>query len=76
MAYRSRETLVFRWPDIEALGEPAVGIMAAAGLRSVCSVPLLTRRGCHGTLTVAKPEDEAFSATPEASSRSAPRRRG
>ena len=62
MAFRRRETLVFRWKDIEALGEPAVGIMAAEGLRSVCSVPLQTRRGCHGALTVAKPADDPFSA--------------
>jgi formate hydrogenlyase transcriptional activator len=62
MAYQQRQTLVFRWKDIEALGEPAVGIMAAEGLRAVCSVPLKTRRGCHGALTVAKPEDLPFSA--------------
>ena len=62
MAFRRRETLVFRWKDIEALGEPAVGIMAAEGLRAVCSVPLQTRRGCLGALTVAKPADDPFSA--------------
>jgi formate hydrogenlyase transcriptional activator len=62
MAYRQRKTLVMRWSEIAELGEPAVGIMAAEGLRSVCCVPLQTRRACHGALTVAKPEDVAFSA--------------
>ena len=62
LAFRRRETLVFRWKDIEALGEPIVGIMAAEGLRAVCAVPLQTRRRCHGALTVAKPDDVPFSA--------------
>jgi formate hydrogenlyase transcriptional activator len=58
--YADGQTRVFRWRDIEAIGGPVRQIMEEEGLRAVCCVPLQTTRGRHGTLNVARPDDDDF----------------
>src|SRR5688572_5292834 len=61
IVFDSGETRVFRYADIEALDRHSAEVLAAEGLRSVCCVPLSTARARHGTLNVARPDDEGFS---------------
>ena len=60
--FRTRKTQVYRWRDVEALGEPAIALMRQMGLRSLCCVPLQTPRDCHGVLMVGRPDDVPYSA--------------
>jgi formate hydrogenlyase transcriptional activator len=59
--FRSRKTQVYQWRDVEALGEPAIELMTQVGLRSICAVPLVTPRDCHGVLMVGRPDDVPYS---------------
>jgi GAF domain-containing protein len=60
--FRTKKTQVYRWRDVEALGDPAIALMRQVGLRSLCCVPLQTARDCHGVLMVGRPDDVPYSA--------------
>ena len=62
LAFEQNQTMIFRWSDVLALGEPSVSVMTVEGLRAVCCLPLTTARGRYGTLTFGKPEDVPFPA--------------
>ena len=59
--FRTRKTQVYHWADVEALGDEAVALMTQVGLRSICAVPLVTPRDCHGVLMVGRPHDAPYS---------------
>ena len=61
LVFESGETRVFRWADILTLDQHSAEVMAAERLRSVCCVPLSTARARHGTLNVARPDEDGFS---------------
>ena len=54
-------TRVFRRSDLEEFGPDGAPMMKAAGLESVCCVPLVTRNGKFGTLNVGSADADAFS---------------
>ncbi len=54
-------TGVFRRSDLEEFGPEGAPMMQAAGLQSVCCVPLVTRNGKFGTLNVGSANANAFS---------------
>jgi formate hydrogenlyase transcriptional activator len=62
VAYHSGAPAVFRWADLQTLGDAAVAVMEKEGLRSVCCVPLQTPRARYGTLNVGRPHDTPFRA--------------
>jgi transcriptional regulator with GAF, ATPase, and Fis domain len=61
-AFDRGETLVFHTSNPDDLGEHAYQVMSAEGLAAACCIPLRTRRGVIGTLNLASPEPDAFTA--------------
>jgi formate hydrogenlyase transcriptional activator len=58
--FNTRQTQVYGWSDVEALGDEAIDLMTRVGLRSLCCVPLQTARECHGVLMVGRPDDVPY----------------
>ena len=54
-------TRVFRRSELEEFGPDGAPMMKAAGLQSVCCIPLVTRNGKFGTLNVGSADADAFS---------------
>ena len=52
---------LYRRSDLEALGWDGAAAMKAAGVESMCCVPLVTRKGKLGTLHVGSANPDAFS---------------
>ena len=52
---------LYRRSDLEGLGWDGAAVMKAAGVESMCCVPLVTRKGKLGTLHVGSANPDAFS---------------
>ena len=61
VTFQRGETRVFRRSDLEEFGPDGAPMMKAAGLQSVCCIPLVTRNGKFGTLNVGSADADAFS---------------
>ena len=61
MTFQRGVTQVFRRSDLEEFGPDGAPMMKAAGLQSVCCIPLVTRNGKFGTLNVGSADADAFS---------------
>jgi formate hydrogenlyase transcriptional activator len=59
-AFLKGETKVSSREELEALGSPVVKRMLECGIRSFCSIPLITRKGKLGTLDLGSTADHAF----------------
>ena len=62
VAFRSGVVTVFRKAELDAFGPKGDAALLAGGIQSVCCLPLVTRRGSPGTLSVASVDPDAFSA--------------
>ena len=60
VAFGSRVPRIFRKADLDRLVVDTAPPPLPAGSQSVCCVPLVTRRGCLGTLNVASADPAAF----------------
>ena len=59
-ALLERETKIFSREDLTRIHSRFVDQMLHQGIRSLCCIPLLTRKGTVGTLNLASKEDHAF----------------
>jgi formate hydrogenlyase transcriptional activator len=59
-ALLERETKIFSREDLTRIHSRFVDQMLHQGIRSLCCIPLLTRKGTVGTLNLASREDHAF----------------
>jgi formate hydrogenlyase transcriptional activator len=59
-ALLERETKIFSREDLTKIHSRFVDQMLHQGIRSLCCIPLLTRKGTVGTLNLASKEDQAF----------------
>jgi formate hydrogenlyase transcriptional activator len=59
-AFLKGETTVSTREDLIAVGSPIVRRLVELGIRSFCSVPLITRKGKLGTLNLGSTADHAF----------------
>jgi formate hydrogenlyase transcriptional activator len=60
VAFLTGETTVSTREDLVAVGSPRVKRLLELGIRSFCSVPLITRKGKLGTLNLGSTADHAF----------------
>jgi formate hydrogenlyase transcriptional activator len=60
VAFLTGETTVSTREDLVAVGSPRVRRLLELGIRSFCSVPLITRKGKLGTLNLGSTADHAF----------------
>jgi len=60
-AFQQGAAIVFRKAELEAYGAQGEPALLAGAIQSVCCLPLVTRRGSPGTLTVASVDPAAFS---------------
>ncbi|MGC4081012.1 MAG: sigma 54-interacting transcriptional regulator [Vicinamibacterales bacterium] len=60
VAFDRQETMVFRQPEIAALGEHSQSVMNAEGLAAACCIPIRTRRGVVGTINFGSAQEESF----------------
>ena len=61
IAFERGTACVFSRSELETLGLDSAPLMKAAGLETVCCVPLMTRTGKLGTLNVGNSRPDAFS---------------
>ena len=61
VTFQRGATQVFRRTALEEFGPDGAPMMKAAGLQSVCCIPLVTRNGKFGTLNVGSADADAFS---------------
>jgi formate hydrogenlyase transcriptional activator len=59
-AFHDREARIYNRADLQEPGLKLCPPFQNRGVQSLCCVPLLTRKGAIGTLTLASPEDGAF----------------
>ena len=59
-ALLEREAKIFNREDLSRIHSRFVDQMLRQGIRSLCCIPLLTRKGTVGTLNLASKEDHAF----------------
>jgi formate hydrogenlyase transcriptional activator len=59
-AFLKGETRVSNREDLAAVGSPRMRRMLELGIRSFCSIPLITRKGKLGTLNLGSTVDHAF----------------
>jgi formate hydrogenlyase transcriptional activator len=59
-AFLKGETTVSTREDLVAVGSPRVKRLLELGIRSFCSIPLITRKGKLGTLNLGSTADHAF----------------
>jgi formate hydrogenlyase transcriptional activator len=60
-AFLEREPIIAHLAALEAPLSPIARQLAERGMRRVCSIPLITRKGVLGTLNLASKSDDAFS---------------
>lgn len=60
-AVEARRPVLFSGAQLAEFRSPLAQRLAAAGLRSVCSIPLITRNRVIGTLNIGSMNEEAFS---------------
>ena len=61
IAFERGTACVFSRSELETLGLDSAPLMKAAGLETICCVPLMTRTGKLGTLNVGNSRPDAFS---------------
>jgi len=59
--FRTRQGRIFSFDELDAIAPATAGLMAAEGLRSFCSMPLVARGEILGVLTVGSRRDGFFS---------------
>ena len=59
-AFLAKETKVFRSAELHHFQSEVVQKLVAQGVQSICSVPLITRKGPIGAMSFASREDDAF----------------
>lgn len=59
-AFLQRETKIFSHEDLIGAQSGFVSKMLGQGIRSLCCIPLVTRKGTLGTLNLASTEEDAF----------------
>jgi formate hydrogenlyase transcriptional activator len=62
-AVETRRPVVLDQAELAQFSSPLVQRLAAAGLKSVCCIPLITRNGVLGTLNVGSMKDSAFTSS-------------
>jgi formate hydrogenlyase transcriptional activator len=60
LAFLQRETKVFNREELAAFGHGCTDLLLAAGVQSGCCIPLVTRKGILGVLSLASREKNAF----------------
>jgi formate hydrogenlyase transcriptional activator len=60
VTFQRGATQVFRRSALEEFGPDGAPMMKAAGIQSVCCIPLVTRNGKFGTLNVGSADADAF----------------
>jgi transcriptional regulator with GAF, ATPase, and Fis domain len=63
IAFSEQRVRTFTGAEIEQFDRDSIKALAYEGMKSVCSVPLITQRGTLGTLTVGRRDPDGFSAS-------------
>jgi formate hydrogenlyase transcriptional activator len=60
MAFRTMKPVTMQFPSTEWVDSPIVQVAAREGLKSLCFLPLTSRKGPLGTLNMGRRRDDAF----------------